>query len=525
MHRLTLFLVAICHLALGISTTHAAVPTEQEMADRIDRHLASAWAAEKIQPAAEASDAEFLRRAWLDLAGVIPAIHDRGPDGDFGVRGFLQDKRPDKRSRLIDHLLSKKRHAVHFRNLWMELIIPPDSNARRFGRDGDFKNWLRHQFAENVPYDQMVSELLLTGNSSSPGNPTLFYTALELKPDRLAAKSSRLLLGVQIECAQCHDHPFDRWKQKDFWSYAAFFARVQRSGSGATASIRDAGRGDVKLPDMDEVVLPQFLGGAVSEDVDTASRRVRLTQWLTSKENPYFSRASVNRIWALLFGRGIVDPVDDFGQHNSPSHPELLNELSDYFSETGFDMHRLIRTLARTKAYQRSSKSSPGAEERPELFARMAIKNLTADQLYDCLAEATRRLEPVSALPTPTTGFRSIDQKRQAFLTKFAAPGQAPTEYSSGIPHALSLMNGQLVREATDLAKSDILIALNAPFFTDEQRVDVLFMSTLSRLPHADERTKFIAYVKQGGAEDHRKEAIGDILWALLNSAEFVLNH
>jgi hypothetical protein len=240
-----------------------------------------------------------------------------------------------------------------------------------------------------------------------------------------------------------------------------------------------------------------------------------------------------------LFGRGIVEPVDDMGRHNPPSHPELLDELAAYFSATGFDLNRLIRTLTRTQAYQLSSRSykheaqasesnraaDAAADDRPELFARMAIKSLTADQLYDCLAEAVRRREQPATGAVQVVGDRVIDRGRQEFVSKFRAPTQGATDYQSGIPQALTLMNGTSIRQATDLVQGDLLTALDAPFFTNERRVQVLFMSTLSRLPSDEEREKFVQYVAGGGATGNGRQALGDVLWALLNSAEFVLNH
>lgn len=521
-------------LVSGSVMSHAAPPSEVEMAARIDAHLALAWSNANVVPAPSASDAEFLRRAWLDLTGMIPPINesiDRDGDGRaeefYGVRGFLADTRSDKRLRLVNYLLTKPTHARHFSNLWKNVMLPADSNVAQFGGDNGFQSWLYSQFKDNVPYDRMVRDLLLTTGTVNQRGPALFYTALQLKPEELAASTSRIFLGVQIQCAQCHNHPFDQWTRQDFWGYAAFFARLQMPPTGQqffnqVAESREAG--DVKIPETNEIVTPRFLSGQVSQD-DERFRRERLADWLTSRDNPYFARATVNRVWSLLFGRGIVDPVDDLGQHNKPSHPELLNELAAYFVETGFDVKHLVRTLALTRAYQLSSASQPDADERPELFARMAIKSLSAEQLYDCLSEGMRRVEGATANQAMAGGFVGVDQNRQAFLNKFRAPTQGATDFESGIPQALTMMNGSLIRQATHLQQSDILIALEAPIFTDEERVESLFLSTLSRPPRDDERTKFCNYVKSGGSEGDRRKALSDVLWALLNSAEFVLNH
>ena len=502
------FLSLVCLVLFSASVIRAEPPSEQEMAARIDARLAEVWKQEKVESAPRSSDAEFLRRAWLDLCGIIPPIND--DDGISGIRNFLDDTSSDKRARLIDRLLAKPTHATHFANIWKNVMVPADTNVRRFGGDNGFQNWLRGQFADNVPYDKMVSDLLLATGAANQTGPALFYTALQLKPEELAASTSRIFLGTQIQCAQCHDHPFDHWTRKDFWGYAAFFARLQQPQQRQQVAfqVNDADTGEVKFPDTDEIVRPLFLDGDVSADEEN-SRRERLAAWLVSADNPYFARATVNRVWGLLFGRGIVDPVDDLGQHNVPSHPELLDELAVYFAATGFDLKQLIHTLTSTEAYQLSSRSTSDDEDRGDLFARMAIKSLTADQLYDCLAEAMRRREGLGTSNAPFASGRGVDQSKQAFLAKFRAPTQGATEYEAGIPQALTLMNGTSIRQATDLAQSDLLVALDAPFFSDEKRVEVLFLSTLSRMPNDQERAKFLQYVERGGISGNNRQALG----------------
>jgi Protein of unknown function (DUF1549)/Protein of unknown function (DUF1553) len=522
--RVVALLSAACLLG-NTGLIHAEAPSEVEMAARIDRHLAEAWAREGIEPVPRATDAEFLRRAWLDLCGIIPPLND--DDGLSGVHDFLADERPEKRALLIDALLAKRKHSIHLADVWKDVMLPENVNLQQFGRDTGFQTWLRQRFAVNEPYNKLVRRLIVANGDAGQPGPALFYTALELKPENLAASTSRIFLGVQIQCAQCHNHPFDHWTREDFWGYAAFFARLERPGGNqqVASQVREIPTGEVTIPETEEVVLPRFLGGAVSPDEEERTRLVRLADWLTAADNPWFARATVNRAWALLFGRGLVEPVDDLGPHNPARHPELLNELADDFVESGFDLRRLLRTLALTDAYQLSSRSTPETGERPELFAQMAVKTMTAEQLYDCLTEAMRRRETGAAATTPVFALGGADPDRQAFLARFRAPTQGATEYQGGIPQALTLMNGQVVRQATDLSQSDLLLALDAPFFTDEQRLDVLFLSTLARPPSDEERAWILEYVQAGGTKSDSLEALGDVLWALLNSAEFVLNH
>lgn len=512
-------------IVVAASSAWAEPPNEQALVARIDALLAESWAAENVQPAPPAEDAEFLRRAWLDLCGIIPPINDA--DDLSGIRNFLDSTDPAKRTKLIDRLLAKPTHATHFANVWKSVLLPQDNNVQQFGGDAAFHAWLRGQIADNVPYDRLIADLLLARGQVNQSGPALFFTSLQLKPEELAASTSRVFLGTQIQCAQCHDHPFDHWKRRDFWGYAAFFARLQQPPAQQmfAFNVADVEQGEVKLPGTEEVLLPRFLGGEESPDAAARNRRERLVAWLTNPENPYVARAAVNRVWALLFGRGIIHPVDDLGSHNPPSHPALLNELAAYFVRTGYDLNCLVRTLTATRAYQLSSQSPAGAEERPELFARMAIKSLTAEQLYDCLLEAMRRREQSQQGMQQFSVGRGFDQNRQAFLARFRAPTQGATDYEGGIPQALTLMNGANIRQATDLAQSDLLVALDAPFFTSERRVEVLFLSTLSRQPTSEERAKFVSYVAEPPAGTNSRQALGDILWALLNSGEFVMNH
>jgi hypothetical protein len=478
-----------------------------------------------IQPAPPAEDSEFLRRAYLDLIGVIPTAAE--------ARAFLADRTPDKRLRLIDNLLARPGHATHLASAWRDVLLPADPNLAQFGSRTGFQFWLRDRFERNVRYDRIVAELLITRGNPNQATPALFFTAAELKPEELAARTARIFLGVQIECAQCHDHPHDRWTKRDFWGYAAFFAQLEPMAGdrpAGTASFVDKEQGEVMLPGTQESVPPTFLG-RINAEAEPGQRRLRLALWLASKDNPYFARATANRVWALMFGRGLVEPRDDLGPHNPPSHPELLDKLAQYLVQSRFDLRQLIKMLASTQAYARSSEwPADSTEPPPELFARMAMKSLSPEQLYDCLAAATRR----SPAAVAREGEFDVDAGRQAFLAKFEGAPASSVEFSNGIPQALTLMNGAEIRIATDLESSGLLVALEAPFLDDAERIDALFLSTLSRLPREVERSRFLEYItrqdkKEGPADKPEKKpkpgGMSDALWAILNSAEFALNH
>lgn len=497
-------------LAVATSTTAA-----DRLAVRVDALLQQRRAAAGVELAQPGSDAEFIRRASLDLTGVIPTPAE--------VLDFLADPAADKRTRLIDRLLASPGYATHLANTWTDMLLPPEALAERPDQVAPFTAWLRRRFADNLRYDNLVAELLTT-TGGPRGAAALFYTASDLKPEELAASTSRIFLGVQIECAQCHNHPFDHWCQADFWSYAAFFARVQQTAARPDASVEllDAASGELTMPDTGDVVRPKYLGVSLPADAADSNRRRQLAIWIVSRDNPYFARVAVNRVWAKLFGRGLVHPADDFANHNPPSHPELLDELALWFVAKGCDLKALYRELANTSAYQATSATPESGEPPPELFAVMQIKTLTPNQLYDCLAKATRRV-PLAAAPNGEQP--AADAARAIFLARFQTGDRQTSEFQAGIPQILSMMNGPLTSEATHPDQGGLLLTLDAPFFTDEQRVESLFLATLSRLPRDEERRQFMAYVERGGSTGDRRQALGDVLWALLNSPEFILNH
>jgi hypothetical protein len=503
--------------ALAQDSVTAKTEARAAMVAKVDQRILAQLAEARLAPAEPASDAEFLRRAYLDLTGAIPRVAD--------VRQFLADDRPDKRAKLIDQLLSSPAHANHLANLWREMMLPGGVNIEQINSVVGVQNWLRQRFIENLRYDNLVSELLVATNGDDAG-PALYYTSLNLAPEKLASSTARIFLGLQIECAECHDHPTDHWKQVDFWGYASFFAQLKRPDEMQPGvmqvSLSDADSGEVKLPNSETIVPPKFPSGTVPGVDELGTRREKLAIWMASRDNPYLARAATNRVWSILFGRGLVEPVDDLGDHNPASHPELLDELAEYFIATGFDVRELLRTLAQTQAYQRTSRWT-SEEIPPEFYAHMPVKALSPEQLYDSLNRVLVRRNQGQMFGL---NLRSplLDPQRQQFLTKMQGQGRSPLEYQAGVLQALTLLNGSDLTEATTAERSPFLLALNAPLFDESERLETMFLATVSRPPTADERALFTKHIASRPASD-RPQAWSDLLWALLNTAEFATNH
>lgn len=524
-----------CVLAALAADVRAAPPEEARdvaaLAAKIDASLEANWKKAGVEPAPLADDAEFLRRACLDLAGRVPSVSR--------VRAFLDDARPTKRRLLIEELLAGPHFVNHFTNVWRALLVPEASaNQQARSLAPSMEAWVRKQLQKNAAYDEMVREIITApiGPDAMRGgdnaSPMAFYLAKELKPENVAGGAARLFLGIKIECAQCHNHPFADWKRDQFWAFAAFFGGLQRQQQGdfVQPGKEIVDRRDLKIPGTEKVVQAMFPDGAAPDWKAQATTRATLAAWMTRADNPYFAKAAANRLWAHFFGTGLVEPVDEIaGGPNKPSHPELLDELARQLAAHRFDLKFLMRAITASKAYQRASASTHASQDDLQQFARMAVKGLTPEQLFDSLTEAT--------------GFRDGNNRggsvRQESLTKFGTQVEKPTDVQTSILQALTLMNGRLVADATSLERSETLTAvLDAPFLDTAGRIEVLYLATLSRKPRPREASRAEQYLDaalapaEGAApptDEQRdalyKQALADVLWALLNSGEFFLNH
>jgi hypothetical protein len=494
----------------------ATLLDDRAMSARIDELIAAKWAAEHVTPAPPADDAEFFRRLSLDLNGRIPTITQ--------LKDFLDDTHPDKK-RIWTRLLMGEAVSVpgeesprkgdenvdlyvnHWTTFWRTLINSQATNQQLIQFGGQQVDpFLRNFVKENKPYDQMVRELL-TGQQ---GN--VFRQALENKSESIAGATSRLFLGTKLECAQCHD---DRsggsWTRTQFWQYAAFFANP--NGSNA----------QITIPDKKQVVQARFLDGTSPQWRSGANSMTILSEWMTGPNNEYFAKAIVNRMWHYLMGVGFVDPVDAASDANPASHPELLDELARQFVAHRFDMKWLVRSIVGSKTYQLTSAKTHESQDNPRLFARMNVRGMSPEQLFDSIAEATGYAGNGRA----GRGFDEFGRPinaRNEFIQKFNNQNEKRTERQTSILQALYLMNGSHTEEVLKNSKSLRTVQENVQGGT-RRNLEELFIVTLSRKPRADELERLSKYVDGGGATNDRKDALADVFWALLLSGEFMLNH
>jgi hypothetical protein len=522
LHILPVTLVALLSVTLPAV---AGPPSAADLAARIDQRLEALWRSAQITPAPAANDGEFLRRVSLDIVGRIPRVAD--------VHQFLRDASADKRDRLVDLLLDDPRYAVHFANVWRAELVPEVTAHREAAAfQAGFEAWLQARLRAGVSYDRLVRELLTVpiasgkdGDSDARNdtpvlrdptrpNPLAFFAVKEARPENLAAAVSRTFLGIRLECAQCHNHPFAKWSQEQFWQQAAFFAGIERQGKGIFAPLSE-------VADRRELTPPERLGPQAAEFLDGTrptwkvgqSSRVALAEWVTSPKNPYFARAAANRLWAHFFGIGLVEPADDFRDDNPASDAETLEILTQSLVESGFDLKHLIRGICRSRAYQRTSTWTHASQDTTALPARTTVKALTPEQLFDSLALAT--------------GYRDEQDKgaaRRQFSARFNLVGSRG-EPETSVQQALTLLNGRFVTWATDPEANPTLIAVTqTPGMTLPERIEALYLATLSRKPSAAEQERLLRRFEKA-ERPHEAQQLADVFWVLLNSAEFRLNH
>ena len=493
----------------------ASVPENNYIDRLVDRKLQKV----RAQASGLCDDATFIRRAYLDLTGLLPT-----PEV---TRTFLEDRTPSaqKRERLTDSLLASDSFNERWTNKWSDLL---DSNSKFLGDAGvrKFRNWIRASVAENKPYNQFVRELV-TASGDANLNPAANYMRVVRDSSTATENVTQLFLGVRFSCAKCHDHPFERWTQNQYYQFGAFFAQVgYKPGAPGTEVVFNKGSGEVMHPKTGLAVLPGVPVGHLAA-IKTEDRRQEFADWLTSKENPFFSRAYVNRIWSYFLGKGIIDPVDDIRASNPASNPELLEALNTDFVKNGFDTRHIMRVIVLSRTYQSELRSNRWNADDHINFSHAAPRRLEAEQLYDALHQATGSTVQFAGLPAGTKAEELPDAKAagDGFLDLFGKPvRETPCECERSstvsLGQALNLINGPTLSDSVSAPTGRIAQLLKANP-TDEKVVEEIFLATLSRFPTAKEKQTSLATLHVSA---NRGEGAEDLMWALLNSPAFLFN-
>ncbi len=513
---------AVCNVVIPLpGRVSAEVYARLPRHNFIDGHVWNKLQHLGLTPSDPAGDSTFLRRAYLDVIGRLPTPEE--------LRQFLADRTADKRLRLVDQLLDRPEYADFWANKWADLLRP---NPYRVGIKAVFNldAWLRDSFRRNKPYDQLVREIV-TAQGSTFRNGAVVVFRDRRDPPEITTMVSQLFLGIRLECARCHHHPFEIWGQDHFYSLAAYFARIGRKGVGLSPPISGgeemfflASRGEVKHPVTGQVLPPRPLFGSAPAAEDRDPRQA-LADWMVSRDNPYFARVIVNRVWADLMGRGLVEPVDDLRATNPPSNAPLLDALAEDFRNNGHDLKKLIRTIMTSYVYGLSSLPKDRNTVDLRNYSRHYRQRLRAEVLLDAVSDVTGVPETFAAMPPGSRAMELWTARSQSvFLDSFGRPDpnqDPPCERTSDttVVQALHLMNApNLHRKFT--SDSGRAAALAQSSKTPGEIVDELYALVYTRLPDAQERSTCLKRFEEKGTS--RRQVVEDLLWALLNTPEFV---
>jgi hypothetical protein len=494
-------------------------PVDFPVANYIDTHTSAKWNQLRIVPSELSDDESFLRRVFLDVVGLPPTREER--------EKFLADSSPGKRDRIIDELLTRKEFTELWVMKWAELIQIRtfDNGPQKVSYKAalSYYQWLRERIAGNVPFNQLIQELLSASGGTFATPATNFFQT-EQDVLKLTENVAQVFMGTRIQCAQCHNHPFDRWTMDDYYGFAAFFAQVKRKPAEDPRErvIYDEG-GEMKNPVTKQVMAPKFLGGP-KPTIDGQTRRESLASWLASPENPWFAKNVVNVVWAHFYGVGIVDPVDDVRVSNPPSNPQLLDALAEKFVAYNYDFKKLVKDICSSRTYQLATRTNETNATDNRNFSHGMIRRVRAEVLLDSISQVTATPNKFKGLPSGARAVQIADgTTTNYFLTTFGRATRATVcscevKMEPNLSQALHLLNGDTQQR---IRQGKVVETMLAEKKSPREVIDHLYLSILSRAPTDMEREKLLAALNDAPV----RETLEDIFWALLNSKEFIFNH
>src|SRR5262249_35666336 len=463
----------------------------------------------RVTPSPVAADETFLRRVYIDVIGLLPtpAEYER----------FMSSKAPDKRERLVDELLARKEFVELWVLKWAELLQIHTSDKVSYKATTLYYNWLQSQLAANVPVDAMVRQLLASKGGTFKEPATNYYQT-ETETLKVAENVAQVFMGMRIQCAQCHNHPFDRWTQDDYYGFAAFFAQIGRKGAEdyRETIVFNSGGGEVNHPVGGRVMAPKFLGGE-TPDVNGKDRRSILAKWLASPQNPWFATSFANRVWAHFTGVGIVEPVDDFRVSNPASNPELLEALGKHFTDTKYNLKALVRDICNSRTYQRGTQRNASNEGDDRNFAHALVRRIKAENLLDTISAVTDTKDKFDGLPVGARAVQIADGTRTTYFLKTfgratrETPCSCEVKMEPTLSQALHLLNGDTVN--AKIQQGGLIPKLIATRKFPEERITELYIRCLARKPTTAELARLVPLLGQG---NDQAQALGDIFWALL---------
>lgn len=474
----------------------------------------------RIEPSPLCDDATYLRRVTLDIVGLLPTEQE--------FLDFIADKDPQKRAKLVDRLLDRKEFAEIWAMKWAEILLVRNANNRVYPKAAIFySDWLTEQIENDVPLDKMVQSLL-GSTGSSFRSPQVNYYQVETDLLKTAENTAQVFFGIRTQCAQCHNHPFDRWTMDDYYSFAAFFAQVGRKPAEdyREVIVYNRGSGETTHPVTRKQMPPRFLGGQSPELKPGDDRRAVLASWLTAPENPYFSKNVANRIWDHFFGRGIIDPVDDVRVSNPPVNPELLDALGGKLVEYKYDFKQLVRDVCASNTYQRSGERNETNELDDVNFSHSLVRRIRSESLLDVICQVTESPEKFPRLPLGSRAVQLSDGATSSyFLDTFGRSKRLTVcaddvNTDPSLSQSLHLLNGTTIEGK--VVSGPVIRELLKAGKTPDEIIDSIYIRCLTRKPTADEKKQLAGMVTD---PKNPQTALQDIFWAVLNSREFVFNH